>query len=375
MSVFDIDDASTLGCVIVGPEGYPSYIPYDFTSVNFYFSPALLIKTTKATGLLGKLDGYAGQLAWVEQFTPMFIHTEAVWSRQLSGIKDNQIDSLLYLLQPRGNKQNDKGSILHLMNALDAGLEKLKTTPISNEFICWIYELLAADNSAAFRIHQNWLGGNDVRTAYFVPPPPYEVNRAMNELKKFILRSDDILPLLKVGLVYAQLETIRPFMSYNSRIGRLLLCFHLATEQLLSNPLLCLSRHFYLERQAYYDSLRAYYQGDYGTWLDFFLEKVLAASEKSLTMMDRLNHIRQEDLKRLSELTKTASHHGSHLLSHLFKLPVTDVTQVMKCLNVSRPAAQAIINRLIKLNILYNRDESLKYARSYIYSRCFAVFE
>ena len=374
MWTFDIDSTSSLGCVITGPEGHPTYIPYDFTHVDFRFSSRLLAKATHATGLLGRLDGHICRLENAEQFVPMFIRMEALWSSRLSGIKSNQVDDLIRLLRRRGGEQDEMDSISSLIKALDGGLKALQTGAVSNELICRLHRLLTKDDSATFRAHQNWLGGDGVHTASFVPPPPYEVHPAMNELERFLSRSDDILPLLKIGLAYAQFETIRPFMSWNSRIGRLLLCFYMAAARLLHQPFLYLSHYFHSERRAYYAGLHSYRCGDYETWLLFFLDGVLAAGDNSLRLVDGLDHIRREDSACMNRLTKTAAYHGRHLLSHLFQLPVTDVTQVMQRLSVSRPAAQAIIDRLIKLGILHNRDESLKYARSYVYRRYLAVF-
>jgi Fic family protein len=74
------------------------------------------------------------------------------------------------------------------------------------------------------RTSQNWIGGNDHNPcgADFVPPPPEEVPRLLDDLCTAI--NDDLLPpLVQAALVHAQFETIHPFADGNGRAGRALI--------------------------------------------------------------------------------------------------------------------------------------------------------
>jgi Fic family protein len=73
------------------------------------------------------------------------------------------------------------------------------------------------------RATQNWIGGNDYNPcgADFVPPPPTEVPRLLDDLCAAI--ADDRLPtIVQAALVHAQFETIHPFEDGNGRTGRAL---------------------------------------------------------------------------------------------------------------------------------------------------------
>ncbi|MXZ99768.1 MAG: Fic family protein [Acidimicrobiaceae bacterium] len=50
-------------------------------------------------------------------------------------------------------------------------------------------------------------------------------------------------PLVEIGMVHYQFETIRPFLDGNGRLGRLLIAFLLVERALLPQPLLYLSDH------------------------------------------------------------------------------------------------------------------------------------
>jgi len=73
------------------------------------------------------------------------------------------------------------------------------------------------------RDSQNWIGGNDHNPcgATFVPPPPEEVDRLLEDLCAFV--DDETLPpLVQAAIAHAQFETIHPFEDGNGRTGRAL---------------------------------------------------------------------------------------------------------------------------------------------------------
>src|SRR5881392_1482827 len=88
--------------------------------------------------------------------------------------------------------------------------------------------------------------------------------------------------LIKAALAHVQFETIHPFLDGNGRVGRLLITLLLCAEGLLSEPLLYLSLYFKTHRQRYYDLLQTVRQeGDWETWLRFFLEGVATTAEEA----------------------------------------------------------------------------------------------
>jgi len=371
---------SILGCFVNVPEGYLCYIPYDINQIDFVFSADILIKSTEVTSILGQLEGQATQLAELKDYAGMFIWTESYYSHLLTGGKIDYLSSLSHFLRRRGEgggkgkegrkEANEAKQIARGKRAFEVGWRRLREVPVSTDLLIQLHRLLLEDDAVSLRREQNWLGGKDLSTAAFISPPPYEVANAMVELEQFINRQDKILPLLKIGLVYAQLETIRPFVISNGRSARLLLHLLIILQKLLSVPLLCLSRQFHLQQQSYYEAMDAYRQGDYERWLGFFLASVEATGCHSLKLMKEMIAIWSEDLTSLEQLSKTANENGRSLLDHLFSLPLIDVTQVIQWSNISRPAAQATINRLVDLNILSPLNEK-KYSRTYVYRRYF----
>src|SRR5690606_2604667 len=86
---------------------------------------------------------------------------------------------------------------------------------------------------------------------------------------------DDVAPLLRVGLVHVQFETIHPYMDGNGSLGRMLVALLLDHSGLLKSPLLYQSLYLKPNQAAYHrrhSAIRT--EGDWAGWLRFFLDGV-----------------------------------------------------------------------------------------------------
>jgi Fic family protein len=159
--------------------------------------------------------------------------------------------------------ESDVREVLNYVRALEYGLERLNTLPVSLRLIRELHERLMTgvrgEHAAPgeFRRTQNWIGpGNrTLNEAPFVPPPVPQMHECLDSLEKY-LHSDDVYPpLVRLALFHYQFEAIHPFLDGNGRIGRLLLSLLLIEWKLLPLPLLYLSVYFHRYRQEYYDLL------------------------------------------------------------------------------------------------------------------------
>ncbi len=154
-----------------------------------------------------------------------------------------------------------------------------------------------------FRRSQNWIGGTRPGNAHFVPPPPDDVERCMAELEQFLNGENaPYSTLVNAALTHVQFETIHPFLDGNGRIGRLLIAFILHHYGALQRPLLYLSLYFKQHRNEYYrllDQIRV--DGDWETWLDFFLEGVEQTAQNAVETAQRLVHLFKEDGRKVQQ--------------------------------------------------------------------------
>ena len=336
--------------------------------------------------LIGKLDGISQLLPDHDFFLLMFVRKEAASSSQIEGTQATMIDAIEAAVLPKASQARDVEDITGYIRALNYGLERLSSLPFSVRFIREIHlELMTEARHTQnpfpgdFRITQNWIGGTSPSNAGFVPPPPHELPNALGDLEKFIHTKEDSLPsLIKAALLHAQFETIHPFTDGNGRTGRLLVTLFLWHEKLLELPLLYLSDFFKKNQNSYYKCLQAYHNEptDIAGWIEFFLEGIIATATSAIEIASGINRIREADMTKVHQLGKTSAETAFKVLRQLYHQPIINIAKIQEWTNVTtRAGAQKIIDRLIKLGILVERDPANRYGRTYEYRSYLDLFQ
>lgn len=363
-------------------EGFKAFIPTPFPSKELLdFSGEIIIKHSDAIRLLGKLDGITQLLPDVNFFIFMYIRKDAASSNQIEGTRATMIDAIEAEANISTNLPNDVDDIIHYIEALNYGMDRLKEFPMSLRFVRELHKEIMKDarntqyaDPGEFRKSQNWIGGRSPADAHYVPPPVYEMKEALDYFEKFIHSDDAIPPLIKVALIHSQFELIHPFLDGNGRTGRLLITLYLWLEKLLDRPVLFLSTYFKKYQQTYYDRLDDYRNGSVDKWLNFFLDGVIETAEHAIDTVRKITVLREEDMKKIQSLGKTASKSAVVVLPQLFKLPIVDLSKIKEWTGFTRYGAYNVIDRFIDLGILEIKDETKKYGKTYIYRRYVDIF-
>ncbi len=273
------------GRFVQQPWGYRAFVPAPLPpEPPLAFDAQLQKLLSDADQAIGRLDGYAGLLPNPDLFVAMYVRREAVLSSQIEGTQSTLDDVLRFELDPkmRGLPQ-DVEEIVNYVRAMNYGLERLSTLPLSLRLLREIHGELLRDvrgqerDPGEFRRTQNWIGPSNamLSEATFVPPPPTEMNTALDKLEHFLHEQQETPTLVFCGLAHAQFETIHPFLDGNGRVGRLLIAFLLVHRGVLGRPLLYLSNFLKRHRAEYYDRLMAIrLDGDWEGWIRFFLRGV-----------------------------------------------------------------------------------------------------
>ena len=364
------------------PNGFKAFIPDPFPPKGgFSFLQNTLRKNDEAIRLLGKLDGITQLLPDIDFFLFMYIRKDAASSSQIEGTNATMINALEAEAKIESDLPKDVDDILHYIKALNYGMRRIKDFPFVLRFVRELHKELMEGARAThfsypgdFRRTQNWIGGAKPSDASFVPPPVEEMNSALNDLEKFIHSKDNILPLIKAGLLHAQFETIHPFTDGNGRTGRMLVTFFLWKTGLLERPVLFLSSYFKRHQKIYYERLEGYHHGEVEKWLNFFLDGVFEISNEAIDTVKEITALRDREALKIQKLSTRASESAAMLLPELYKLPVVTVGNVEKITGFTRAGAQKLIDRFVEIKILYPKKQEKKYAQSYIYKDYINIF-
>lgn len=337
------------------PSRYRAFVPDPLPPDPPLDLAAILPDLSMADRALARLDGVATTLPYPDLFVWMYVRHEATYSSQIEGTQstlEDVLDAESRSEMPAG--ESDVDEIFNYVDALQYGLQRLEDLPLSLRLLREIHARLLSgvrgENKVPgeFRTTQNWIGGESINTAIFVPPPPSEMNVALHDLELFLHQHRGLPGLVHAALVHAQFETIHPFCDGNGRIGRLLVTLQLCRERVLQHPLLYLSYYFKVHRAEYYDRLQAVrLNGDWLGWVRFFLRGVSAVSE-SATVTARAIHDLRERLRASPELTKT----GRDLVHHLFSVPYLTVKKAAERLGCTFVTANKTVAQLVEMGVL-----------------------
>lgn len=359
----DDNGSSRSGRYVRQASGYRAFVPAPLPP-----RPALRIDgelqnwLSQADRALGRLDGSIQTLPYPDLFVAMYVRKEAVLSSQIEGTQSSLQDLLAAearILSP--TRPNDVDEVVNYVAAMNLGLERLAELPVSVRLIREIHARLLQGvrgrhlTPGEIRTSQNWIGpaGCTLNEATFVPPPPHEVASALGDLELF-LHSDAPLPLLvRIGLAHAQFETIHPFLDGNGRVGRLLITFLLCEKDVLLKPVLYLSHYFKRHRQTYYERLQAVRdQGDWESWLLFFLRGVFEVSQQATETARRILLLREQHRQLVTDHFGRAAGNGHRVLEYLFRHPIIAVADAQTLIGTSYPAANSLVSQFVERGML-----------------------
>lgn len=353
-----------------------AYVPQALPPIPPVQLERLYGRLEAANRAIGRLDGVASILPDTPLFLYMYVRKEALLSSQIEGTQSSLSELLLFESEDvPGFPLDDVQEVSNYIGAMNHGLSRIREGfPLSLRLIREIHEALLSKGRGStkqpgeFRRSQNWIGGTRPGNALFVPPPPERVMDLMAGLEEFIHADTPEIPLLvKAGLVHVQFETIHPFLDGNGRLGRLLITFLLCTHGILKEPILYLSLYFKSHRKQYYDLLqRVRDQGDWETWLEFFLDGITETSLQAADAAREILRLFEADRHRIEELGRPAA---SALRVHqmLQQKPLIGINEAAEKLKMSQPTVAKSIQHLKELGIV-RETTGRQRGRRFVYS-------
>lgn len=358
MNLADFTDEKN-GRVFKTPLNYWAFLPNPLPP-QLTLSWDLVNQLSEADRALSELAGTARTLPNPHLLIGPFIRREAVLSSRIEGTQASLSDLLFFEASGAVDpKAPDAREVANYVKAMEYGLVRLKTFPLSLRFIREVHEQLMDGTRGEhltpgeFRRSQNWIGPDrcTLMEATYVPPPVEEMEQALAQFEAYLHAPSTVPLLIRLAAIHYQFEAIHPFLDGNGRIGRLLMTLLLCKEGALPDPLLYLSAYFERYRDEYYRLLLAVSQaGKWIEWISFFLRGVAEQSRDALARSDRLLQLWQDYRGEFQSARSSALQ--LRLVDQLFAYPAITTTQAAKLLKVTHRSAQLNIEKLIRKGIL-----------------------
>ena len=201
-----------------GQMGYWAFVPNPLPP-DLSVDMELMRRLSEADRAIGELAGLGRMMSNPQLFVRPFIRREAVLSSRIEGTQTNLMDLYIYegVKQLQQNikptAESDVREVLNYVRAMEYGLERLNTLPVSLRLIRELHERLIEGvrgghaSPGEFRRTQNWIGppGCTLNDAAYVPPPVPEMQEALYAFEEYLHEENSYPPLVRLALIHYQL--------------------------------------------------------------------------------------------------------------------------------------------------------------------------
>lgn len=340
--------------------GYKYFVPTKIDDEWTWSDPAINRLLEKASLRLGELNSYSRLVPNIDLFIQLHVTKEAVLSSRIEGTQTHIDEALMPQSEVREERRNDWQEVRNYVDAINDAIGNLDRLPISSRLIRSTHRILL--NSVRgehkmpgeYRSSQNWIGGNTIADARFIPPHNQLVGELMGDLEKFLNNPNINVPdLVKIAIAHYQFETIHPFLDGNGRIGRLLITLFMVQQKILDKPLLYLSTYFEKRKDLYYDNLNMVrVKNDMLHWIKYFLVGVEQTATLAVQTLTRVIQFKDDVEKHIRKHYGRRSSNAILLIHRLLRNPVMMVEDAVKECGISYKTANEIVKMLCEDGLL-----------------------
>lgn len=245
---------------------------------------------------------------------------------------------------------------LRYRTALRHGVEALSQRPLcgsSAEQLCSILKgVRMSVRSIPGTVLRNQASGEIVYT-----PPAGEgvIRDLLRNWEFFLHQQDDLDPLIKMAVAHYQFEAIHPFSDGNGRTGRILNLLYLIDRQLLTQPILYLSRYILQQRSEYYRLLHAVTsKADWQSWILYMLNAVADTAQWTTDKIEAICKLLEQTRQFVQlQLPKIYSH---ELVQVIFHQPYCRIGNLVEEGIAKRQTASVYLKQLCEVGVLQERN-------------------
>jgi cell filamentation protein, protein adenylyltransferase len=245
---------------------------------------------------------------------------------------------------------------LRYRTALYEGFVQLQQRPLCARTAIEICSTLKGVDMDVRKVPGTIIGNQTSAETIYTPPVGEEVIRKLltnweNYLHSNLQPDDDTDPLIKMAISHYQFEAIHPFHDGNGRTGRIVNVLYLIEQQLLTLPILYLSRYIVQHKNDYYRLLTHVTRtGDWQEWVIFILNGVEQVSSWTCAKITAMRKLitQTEDYVR-QELPKIYSH---ELIQTIFEQPYCRISNLVEKGIAKRQTASSYLKQLVEIGVL-----------------------
>ncbi|MFT7345514.1 MAG: Fic family protein [Lentimonas sp.] len=299
----------------------------------------------------------------------MLINTIAIQEAQSSTAIENIFTTQDELYKAISDSLNENDAnpatkeVLKYREALWEGFNKIRVTKVLNiDVITTIFQTIK-ETTQGIRPPQSQVvirkGESELRSGEIIYTPPRGegiIESKLENLIKFLNEDNSFDPLLKMAIAHYQFEAIHPFFDGNGRTGRIINLLYLVSQNLISHPVLYLSKYIIENKDDYYFALSAVTQkNSWKPWIQYMLSAVLKTSLNTNKIID--NIIEQMDAT-YDYVNPKLKWYSYELNQALFSQPYIKQKIIGEVTGAkSRTTLTKYVKELVELGVLSSKED------------------
>jgi len=314
----------------------------------------VLKQCAKSRAALGELKQAAGLIP----NPAMLINTLPLLEARASSEIENIVttaDKLFQHLEADASADPATREALRYRRALLLGVKELKGRPLTTRTAETICTQIKGVDMTVRKVPGTAL--TNAATAAVVYTPPEGEKRIRDLLanwERFLHEEEAIDPLIRMAVAHYQFEAIHPFTDGNGRTGRVLNSLFLVEKDLLTLPILYLSRYIIAHKADYYRLLLDVTRKDaWEAWLVYILkgvEETATWTTAKIGAVRKLSADTTDYVRR--KLPKIYSH---ELVDVIFEQPYCRIANLVAAGIAGRQAASRYLKALVAAGVLEER--------------------
>ena len=292
----------------------------------------------------------------------MLINTLPLLEARASSEIENIVttaDKLFRNLTSEANADPATKEALRYSRALLEGFASLKVHPLSTRTAERICSTIKGVDMAVRKVPGTALVNTATNQTIYTPPDGETLLRdLLADWERFLHNQSELDPLVCLAVAHYQFEAIHPFTDGNGRTGRILNSLYLIQEDLLTLPILYLSRYVIANKADYYRLLRDVTSDQaWEPWLIYVIKGIEETAKWTTAKIDAINalslhtadHVRQ----RLPKI------YSRELIDLIFKLPYCRISDLVDAGIAKRQTASVYLKQLVEIGVL-SQAETIK---------------
>src|SRR5215216_4310514 len=299
---------------------------------------AILKQCIQARAALAELKGAAELIP----NPSILINTLPLLEAQASSEIENILTTTDRLFQFRElNAQADPATkeALRYTRALLDGYQAVQKRPLATRTAEEICTRIKGVQMQVRRAPGTALANERTGEIVYTPPEGEDLLRSLlANWERFLHEATDLDPLIRMAVAHYQFEAIHPFTDGNGRTGRVLNSLYLIHENLLTLPILYLSRYIIEYKSEYYRLLQAVTcEQVWEEWILFILQGVEATAQWTMAKIEAIRQLAQHTADYVRQARPKI--YSRELVDLIFELPYCRIQNVVDAKLAERQAA------------------------------------